>query len=128
MITRRHLFTLAGCFSLYPALVSGRETQRHELLKYLHPQSDRAMAAMIRIGDVWLQTNPVDLTSLLRRLERDLRLHQQPVGSTEEFAERAARRISSDFDQDDTVDIRGWMLAATEVRICAFFSLCARGL
>jgi hypothetical protein len=42
----------------------------------------------------------------------------------EEVRRRVDRRIRQDFDEGEIVTLHGWMLALTEVRICALLAAC----
>jgi hypothetical protein len=80
------------------------------------PQSAR------RIGLAYANLCPAEAEphAALREMATALSLRPEEVTAEDEHAlrQRIAARVRADFEEGDTVDIAGWMLARTEVRLC----------
>jgi hypothetical protein len=81
------------------------------------------------LGRSYLQTERVDQETVLRRLIGDIFPEQHNPESWVTTAEKAelrralAARIRDDFDAECVVSVDGWVLSATEARLCALAAL-----
>lgn len=77
------------------------------------------------VGSQWLQTGSAgtDIASILQLLVSDRSAWQTALQSPSEIRKLAKLTIQSDFLHGLTVDLEGWILSLTEVRLCALAAL-----
>ncbi|MEE9562008.1 MAG: hypothetical protein V3W50_02945 [Thermoanaerobaculia bacterium] len=80
--------------------------------------------AWATIGRVYLETDPADgsLDALTDRLMSDLDWGRVPA-KLETLQQGLVERIQTEFRDDEMERVEGWMLAPTEVRLCALIAL-----
>jgi hypothetical protein len=80
--------------------------------------------AWATIGRAYLDTDPADgtLDALTDRLMTDLDWGRVP-GKLETLQQGLVERIQTEFRDEEMERVEGWMLAPTEVRLCALIAL-----
>jgi hypothetical protein len=80
--------------------------------------------AWATIGRAYLATDPADgsLDALTDRLMSDLDWGRVPA-KLETLQQGLVERIQTEFRDDEMERVEGWMLAPTEVRLCALIAL-----
>lgn len=80
--------------------------------------------AWATIGQAYLDTGPADGTidALTDRLMSDLDWGRVP-GNLETLQQGLVERIQTEFRDEEMERVEGWMLAPTEVRLCALIAL-----
>jgi hypothetical protein len=109
------LASLAGgkAFAL-PVVQNTTSLEPTELLGMLGPQVVRLIGVSYRTAAPHESTTTALRTALLKDL----------IGSTRESVTRSlTQRVLDDFAAGRTVIVSGWLLAVTEARQCALFSL-----
>lgn len=77
------------------------------------------------LGRRWLQNEPApaDVASLLHQLIADTPQWRIALRSPSAVRVLAAERTALDFTQGATVELDGWVLSRTEIRLCALAAL-----
>jgi hypothetical protein len=122
MHRRRFLFVL-GAGGLAAALLGGRFAKR---------RWDRTLAGRLAallgdaegprtLGAAWLALNPGEggRSKLVRGLLGDLGGFRARFLEAEELKNRVAERIRSEYAAGTVVQVEGWILSLTEIRLCA---------
>jgi len=114
---------------MVPALIGSLAITLPRLTRVALPADFGALvrhrASAERIGRRYLATLPADtdrsrLLMMSPALDRTLRtVRHEPAAA----AELLRRGIKDDFRRADTVIVDGWVLAATEARLCAVIAL-----
>jgi hypothetical protein len=80
--------------------------------------------AWATVGRAYLATDPADgsLDALTDRLMSDLDWGRVPA-KLETLQQGLVERIQTEFRDDEMERVEGWMLAPTEVRLCALIAL-----
>jgi hypothetical protein len=80
--------------------------------------------ALATIGQAYLDTGPADgnIDALTDRLMSDLDWGRVP-GKLETLQQGLVERIQTEFREEEMERVEGWMLAPTEVRLCALIAL-----
>ena len=80
--------------------------------------------AWATIGRAYLETDPADGTidALTDRLMSDLDWGRVP-GKLETLQQGLVERIQTEFRDEEMERVEGWLLAPTEVRLCALIAL-----
>jgi hypothetical protein len=126
MVTRRTVLGVTVATALFPfaaakvraaASVNGWSEAMHRL-RLLQP----APASARRIAMAYANLCPEEAEpgAALCRIASALCLRLEQVAAQDEQALRwrIAARVRADFEEGRTVDIAGWMLSRTEVRLC----------
>lgn len=108
--------TLAGLV-LLPACGPSQESLAlgRRLIEVL-PTGD----AWRRVGEIYLQSDPPEsgVEALIDSLLSDLGW-DPAAGTAEELETQVTKRVRRDFHEGHTVEVQGWVLSATEVRLAA---------
>lgn len=119
---RRHLLRLALASAAAALLPHGPGRRRGALApRATLWSSGRTERAAARVGRAYLRRHPEEArTAELRRHLREL-----PLDAPRELGSRARTRIREDFACGQVVQVEGWLLSRTEVRLCALAALSA---
>jgi hypothetical protein len=120
-VTRRgFLFLLAAPLLAGAAGCGGGRALRAALAGFF---ADRSSARVVGAEYLRLFPDEDDDTRLVRRLaggkRRELEWESLAVADVAALRERVRERHHDDFAAGRTVDLRGWVLSETEVRLCA---------
>lgn len=122
---RRRFLERIGCMAV-TALCTGplhadvtRALARNVHRSFTHPADAAAL------GRRWLQTESAraDVASLLQQLLDDTPLWRAALRSPGAIRELAAERTALDFSKGATIELDGWVLSRTEIRLCAIAAL-----
>ena len=118
------LISVAGVGGMVPALVSGRWVRSHLLdnLSGLFPRPFSAQA----IASEYFRTHPNenDVYYLARLISQGLAGTSVDCDqSVDDLRSRIRSRVRADFETENVVRLRGWVLSRTEVRVCALAAI-----
>jgi hypothetical protein len=101
----------------WPFFVTGSPVTAERLVGLLVYPDSAAALGMTYLHVVPEESNTRVLTSLLvQSLSRRGQIQHPSDGQLREFIRRAS---ADDFDRDRTFELKGWILALTEARLCA---------
>lgn len=105
--------------------VKALESENEMLMKKLSAAIHKRLSA-IEVGQAYLDSCSQQLDSC--RLLDDV--VERMGGATEvsamnsrQLRQRLGQASSRDFDQRETIKVKGWLLSATEVKLCALMAL-----